>query len=190
MYHLNPVSIKVLKMKAGVNKRFLNKLYREEMRSKKFIEHCLFVSKVYLCFLKVSRKAKVYFFTKIEMEKDDFLPRPLPDAYIAIEKNKQIMRRYFLIILDENTPRFVLRKRVHQYLDYSEEGEWEANTNHPFPSILFVCQNETVKSYLYRYIKNILDQTISDISFFLATKDSVNSMGVKRENWQEVKVEE
>jgi len=187
IYFLSPKSRKVLKKQKGLEKEKFNWIYREKNRSKKFIEHCLFLTQVYLSFLSSTvKKAKVHLFTKTDLAKYPYLLDPLPDAYIAIEQNGEVIRRYFLEAFDKATPRFVLRGRVQKYLDYSEEGEWEANTDHPFPSILFVCQDETVKSYLYRYIKKILDEAISDISFFLTTKDSIKSQGVRKEIWQRV----
>ena len=107
-------------------------------------------------------------------------------TYIAIEEQEQVIKRYFLEIIDETTPRFVVRNRIQQYLDYSSEEAWKENTNHPFPYVLLVCPDNSSEKYISKHIKRCLEEDISDIQFFVTTKNSILLKGVQQEQWGKI----
>jgi len=53
-----------------------------------------------------------------------------PDAYFTLEDPTGVIKRYFLDIFDDLTPRMILRKRIKQYFSYFEKkllaGPYEA----------------------------------------------------------------
>ena len=121
------------------------------------------------------------------MVKDkEFLPEKMPDAYIAIEHEGQVVKRYFLKIFDDWLNDDKWKKLINTYMDYSGEGDWEANTGRPFPSILFVAPNEKTKNQIFYYMKNRLEDEITDVSFFVSTRDYIRSGGVKKEVWKKI----
>ena len=113
------------------------------------------------------------------------MPKPLPDAYIAIkERNGKTTKRYFLDIFDPLPPRMILRRRVNQYVDYFDDNTWQETTDHPFPQIILVCPDERSKRYLHRFIQKILEY--SDLEFFLTTWEPVSTKGICREVLEKV----
>lgn len=102
-YFLTPRGIKYLREnREDIFKPSFQRLNRERERSKPFISHWLFVATIYLKFLELAKGDQVQFITEIEMVKDkEFLPEKPPDAYIAIEHDGKVVKRYFLKIFDD-----------------------------------------------------------------------------------------
>lgn len=174
-------------LKEGCNEDFLNRLYKEKKLSVAFKNHCLFIVDIYLFFLSQKEKdAKLHFLTQQDLTDFDYLPEDL-DAYIAVE-GKDGTNRYFLELFDEykksaGQARFAIRK----YINYCEEGSWQANTeNSPFPSILFIQPDERRKKHIYHYGKAKLEKTFEDISFFQTTQNAVRFSKGKTNIWQKV----
>ena len=118
-------------------------------------------------------KTALYFTTKTELLDHDYLLQPVPDAYIALE-NRQKTTRYFVDIFDAQTPHFVLKRRVQQYLEYYEDGAWEDATKHPFPKILLVCMESSTSTFLRHYLDDIREET--DVVFMPLTLPEMNSL--------------
>jgi len=96
-----------------------------ENQIRKLIRHCLLVADIYFFLEKEAEvnKNKLHFYTKTDLSKHYYLPYNRPDAYIAI-KSKHKTKRYFLEIISEDTPRFMLRSKIAQYAEYFDEKIW------------------------------------------------------------------
>lgn len=189
-YFLAPKARYILKTTLNLELEQLEYIYSEHRREKKFINHCLFLVDVYL-FLLSQKEAQeeLKFFTKVELSGYEYFPQPLPDAFIAV-KGKDITKRFFLDLFDEYTPPFALRQRVRKYFEYSENSDWDENTNNTsLPSILFIFPTESAKKHINHYAKSLLEKTYEDkISLFLTTKSKIQA-GDKDNVWQKVVIE-
>ena len=186
IYYLKSKTTGVLKKQPDINKSLLNRICRENLRSRKFINHNLFLADIYfyLNSLAQQNKAKIYFYTKTDLINHKYLPLPLPDICIVIKEGKNT-KRYFLDIIDEGTPRFVLRKRISQYLEFYESDLWQERTNYPFPSILLICPDQSIKEFLNRFIPKFLEEETGDeILFYLTTKGMAKSLKMNVNIWQ------
>lgn len=188
IYYLGLKSLKLLKQQKDVNPAVLNRLYREKQRSVKFIENSIFITDFYLHLLQSNpqNKTKLHFFTKTNLEGLNYLPLPHPDAYIAIEELKTKIKRYFLEIFQEDSPRFVMCKRIQQYYEYFETDLWQNNTHHPFPSVLIICPDNSTKKFLGKFILQTFEEEMGEIELYLATKDEVKHMGTGENVWKKV----
>lgn len=178
----------ILQENEGCDKNFLGRLYKEKKLKENFINHCLFIFDIYLFFLSRKEKdATLYFLTQQDLIGYDFFPRELPDVYIAVE-TKDGTDKYFLDLFDEyRKPAGVARFAIRKYITYSEEGSWQANTkNSPFPSLLFIVQDERRKKHLTMYGKAKLAKTFEGISLFLTTQDAIRFSKDKTNTWKEV----
>jgi hypothetical protein len=176
IYYLRSKARFVLKVQKNLVDEEVEYIYQEHKRDKKFIEHCLFIADIYLFMRKQQDiNDEIKFFTAKELRRYEYFPQPLPDAFIAI-KNNDTTRRFFLDYFDQYTPSFVLRQRIKQYINYSEESEWyEKSDNTPFPYLLFVCSNNKAKNHIKLYSKAVLEKTYTDnISMFVTTKTTFN----------------
>lgn len=191
VYYLGSKARHILKKEEGCELEALNLIYKEKRKSEKFIEHCLTLADIYLYILSQKEEnEEIKFFTKTTLTGYDYFPEPFPDAFI-IKKDKEQTRMYFLDLFDDYTPSFVYRKRVKQYLKYSADGDWGANTNNsPFPTLLFVCPSETTKKHVYWYGKSVIAKSFEQVSLHVTTKDIIKFAKDSTTVWQEVKEEE
>ena len=189
IYYLASRSHQLLKDQANIDKRILKRVYRERLRSRKLIDHHLLVAHLYFLLQDQAAQSnqEIHFFTKTDLTKHTYLPFQRPDAYIALQANKDTLKRYFLEIIDPDTPRFAMRAKISQWIEYYDEDTWQEATNHPFPAILLVCSSESVKHYLIHHIAQTLEQELSDINFFLTSTQALAT--AKPENlWQPVTI--
>ncbi len=182
IYYLATKSKEILKDNSKVNEKLLKRVYREKTRSQRFIDHHIYLADFYLNLLKTIIDEKLHFFTKTDLSTHYYLPYKRPDAYIAREKGKNI-KRYFLEIIDEKTPRFILRSLVDKYIDYYFTDKWQEKTSHPFPSILIACQSEDIKEYLEKYINQVLEEEPeSEVEFYLSQKEKIEWESVEEKS--------
>jgi len=177
IYHLATKSRAILLIQPNINEKLLKRVYREKTRSDKLINHCLLVADLYFLLDKQAQtnKTKLHFYTKTDLVSHYYLPYKRPDAYIAIESKRQT-KRYFLEIIDEGTPRFMIRSKINQYIEYFQANTWQNRTDHPNPTMLFVCPEELTKIFLNKYILQMQEEEPEiDLEFFLTTQNQINS---------------
>ncbi|CAN5180987.1 hypothetical protein BH09PAT1_BH09PAT1_3220 [soil metagenome] len=187
IYFLAPKARQILKTDKDMDLAELEYIYKENARSKKFIDHNLFLVDTYLFLLSQKEgQDEIKFFTKADLRRYTYFPDPMPDAFISMIGQDKT-RHYFLDFFDDYTPSFVLRQRVRSYLNYVATSDWDENTEStPFPFILFICPNESMKKHINRYAKALFEKTYDDkISLFITTKTRVD-VGEVGNIWQKV----
>lgn len=188
IYHLSTKSREILIEDSKTDEKILKRVYREKTRSKRLIDHCLLVANIYFYLKDQMLKSGnvLHFYTKTDLSTHYYLPYKRPDAYIAIESAKET-KRYFLEIIDEGTPRFMLRSKIAQYVEYFEEGTWNNKIGHPNPAILLVCPDETIKAFLFKHIAQVLEEEAEvEINFYLSTKDIIEESQLSGNVWEKV----
>lgn len=165
IYYLASKSIKILKLD---DEKHLRRIYKEHLLSKRMIKHCLRLADIYIQLL--SKFDSFCFYTKTELLDLDYLPEKKPDAYVSIKD--KTTKRYFLEIIDKDTPRFVWRSLVKKYIDYYQDNLWQRTTKKPFPKIFLICMDKKAKNYLAKFIKRIMDEEPGcQVSFNLCLKN-------------------
>jgi len=178
----------ILQENEDYDKTVLKRLYKEKGLQIYFRNHCLFIVDIYLYFLsRQGKNSKLHFLTKQDLIGYNFFPEELPDAYIAVE-TKDGTDKYFLDLFDDyRKPAGVARFNIRKYIDYCEEGNWQANTkNSPFPMLLFVVADERRRKHIHMYGKAKLQKTFEDISLFLTTQDDIRFSKGKNNIWKKV----
>ena len=187
IYYLATKAKQILLTQPDVNQKLLIRVYREKLRSPKLIDHCLFVADIY--FLLNTRAADsghtLHFYTKTDLVSHNYLPYTRPDAYIAIQSPEET-KRYFLEIIDEGTPRFMLRSKIAQYLEYFDQQIWSTNTGHQNPALLIVCPNDPIKTFLQKHIAQVLEEEGTEILCFLSLRDTLRANGIQADTWEAV----
>lgn len=175
IYFLSSQSHSILKDKTDIDKRILKRVYRERIRSKRLQDHQLLLADLYFLFLKQRKENEtLHFYTSTDLVKHTYLPFTRPDAFIAL-KSPNESKRYFLDIIDHDTPRYALRRKIDYYFEYYDDDTWQQATGYEFPKILLVCPSESLKYYLNKYIREKLESELSDIDFYLSVSDSLLS---------------
>ena len=188
VYFLMSGSFKVLEGAKGVDKRALRRVYREKIRSLQFIARSSFIAQYFLHLRENSQKSALtlHFFTKTDLLAHPYVLHPLPDAYFARVDKTGKVKRYFVELIDDLSPRFVFRNRVKQYNDYLEDGKFEQVTGHSFPTILFICSGVASLAYLKKHLARIYDEiSLDQTEVYLATHEQAFEG-----NWEMVEAEE
>ena len=177
VYHLATKSRLILLEQENTSEKLLKRVYREKHRSEKLINHCLLLADIYFVLTAQASdtNSTLHFFTKTDLAKHYYLPYNRPDAYIALKDKDNHIKRYFLEIIDEGTPRFMIRSKVAQYIDYAESEKWQEETDHPFPKLLFVCPNESIKQFLHKHILQALEEEAIELDCFTTTAEQIRS---------------
>lgn len=73
-------------------------------------------------------------------------------------------------MIDQDTPRFVIRSKIQQHLEYFDSQVWQESSKQHFPRILILCPNETIKKYLHSYITRIMEDDREEPEIYLSTE--------------------
>ncbi len=187
VYYLAVGGRQILKHDEQCNEQGLKRVYREDLRSPQFREHCLFTADLYFALQELvqTNNGTLHFYTQTDLLEFEHLLHPLPDVYVALEEQNKETNRYFFEVIEEGIPRFALRTRIRQYIEYAQSQQWETETTHPFPAIMLICPNETIQKFLSSFIaKRYEEKNIHSPSFFLTTKEQVTQQGMLPEIWQ------
>lgn len=186
-FHLKAKARHILKEEKECELESLDLIYKEKGRTKKFIEHCLALADIFIYFLRTKKEnEEIKFYTKTLLAGYNYFPDPKPDAFMAI-KNGQETTRYFIDLFDEYTPAWVYQKRIRDYIEYSRNGDWEANTNNSkFPTIYFVCPNETKKMHVFYYGRAKLEKSFEEISLYVSTISTLKFSKGNKSDWKKI----
>jgi len=188
----------------------LRKRYREFSRSPTYIDRCLLVAN---CCLTLKRESSdsgnqnthYYYETEAEMRANGYyqflidseLVQPdlcfSEDTYDTKTKESKTMRCYLLEIFDATLPRYRIKKRLSNYVQYLDDGDWVGETdNDDLPTILLVCPRTSDLIYAKRRTRGLIadtweydDEGREDIHIQFATMDQLKEHGVIGDIWEE-----
>lgn len=186
-YSLLPTSAKVLKENPECDPATIKRIVRKKDYSTEFIQLHLVIADLYFWFRQVQKsEATLDFLTQNELVPYEFLPRPLPNAYVVHTEPHKRKKRYFIEVLDDSLPRFVIRRRLQRYFEYAESGDWEENTKHPFPKILVLCTSERVAKYVHKRVLMAQEESSEELRFFTTTIAQLRQAQESPGIWSEV----
>lgn len=171
-YYLLPKGIESLKQVPD-NKfslSVLRSIRNDQKRSDQFIEECLSIFSVF-CQLKALHAGNLHFFTKSQLiNRYEYFSEFVPSTYIRVVTN-DTEKDYFLEYLQSTKPFFAATQRLKEYIEYADSGEWETETDSPFPKVLLICDKPTMQNRLLARSASILGDADDELKFFVATKD-------------------
>lgn len=167
----------------------LDRVYKEEGLSLAFKIKCMSLADICLSLIKLTEKnnAKLSFYTKVDLKYMKDLIDPAPDAYFAIEEKNKSIKRYFLDYIDLYLPQDKLEARIRHYINYFKGNQWQNNTGYPFPQIIIIVSNNSLKTSMHKYIVGQLNEKSAGINFYLSTRQEIKQYGIKRETLHIVK---
>lgn len=93
---------------------------------------------------------------------------------------------YLLEVFDTTLPRYQLRKRLKDYVDYLANEDW-GDTLGEVPTVLFVCPNTADLLYVKRRVRKLLeDEDVENASIRVTTTEKLKTEGVVSRIWEEV----
>ena len=171
-YYLRPAGARILQEYRPDRPISIKAIYKDKTISEDFISYCLDVHGLY-CQLKAVYGDSLKFITKPQLAKYDYFEDFLPSVYIRLNIGGN-EKHFFLEYLQSSKPFFTISRRLKQYVEYADIGEWEAGTNSDFPKILLVCDESSLQKRLLKRASSILEDADDELEFYIATYSSPN----------------
>ncbi len=106
-----------------------------------------------------------------------------PDAFV-VKKSGRKRQPYFLELIEDEPPRR-LRNRIRSYVEFFQGGEWEAETDVPFPMLRLICTNRGVLVKVARLTKKELpNYEDSEFIIHLTTRTQLETDGITGPIWE------
>lgn len=145
-FYLLPKGLQYLKSIGIAKPQAIKMMYNDRKASDTFVDFCLAVCRTAQALRSLyGEEAKL--FTRIELLDYDYFPQPLPNLYMSIQRKP--VRQYFVDLYDDVTPAFVLVKKIRNYSEHYESGEWES-TGSDYPEFIVVCTSDKAEQQLRR----------------------------------------
>lgn len=151
-YYLTTKSIKLLKDQEGVSEKVLHARYKDASVSEDFIQRSLDIFKTAL-FIRSHYPDKRIIFTRYELAKYDYFPIPHPDLYVKKVNDDTLGPKAYFLEMVGNDHFFITKKRINQYIDHLETGEWP---HQEYPQVIFIVQTKGQKKRLREYIEDLV----------------------------------
>lgn len=178
-YNLLPKGIAVLKQRPDMFKpTMLRNIRKDAGASDRFASHCINVLEVY-CQLNEQYGDGFKFFTRSYLGGFDSFPQELPDGYILLDKTEgEPLSHYMLECFDGTLPDFAMRKRIEQYVDHADSGEWTATPK--YPGILLVCHAPELEKKARKWALKELDKGWgNDLKFTMTTMSGLPGLDLR-----------
>ena len=211
IYYLGLNGIRWLKKHQDHPIEEYRKRYRESSRSQGFIDQCMLAADCCIAMDKKSAdsnkagKNKVRYLCVTQADYAD----PESDYHFLNEselirpqlcyerttttKDDVEATTYLLEVIEPTMPRYQVRKRLKNYIEYLEDGEWQSETDEdePNPIVLFVCPTLTDMIYCKRATKRLLEEKWDeDIRLWFTTVEKLKVHTMTGMIWEEVRAPE
>ncbi len=195
----------------GVHEGHVAKYYRESSRSQAFIDRCILLADACILFKQtnktigaVGRKAKrddIWFMWETEAEftehgyyeflnETDIHPNLCYTEMGYDEYFEEVpVASYTVVVFDPTLPRYSMRKRLKNYVQFLDSEEWQDEMEEEKPPIaLFVCSTKADMIYCKRATKKLLEDTweTENIHMRFTTTESIKKQGFRGRIWEEV----
>lgn len=198
IYYLSYKGISYIKEKNKLTVAEVKKFYEDKNRSQVFINHCIDVCFLLSSITNYDDEERTYqIFPKEQLIKNHFLSELKPDGYIELfkkktktSKEKVINKRFILNLIDSGVPRYAIRFRINQYINFHQEDTWKEYASE-FPYIIFIFPTIQKQNQFAKYIKTQLDEGLftQGMTFLLTTYEKAMKEGLIDGIWMEIREE-
>lgn len=191
IYYLNLNGIRYLRTLNEYQPTELRKRYKESAREQSFIDRCLLLAD---CCVTLEAKSMDNMQYSYVLEADyinpdsehRFLNELKPQLCFTKQEGAK-QTTYLVEVFDTTSPRYMLKKRIKDYIEYLDSGEWEAETRDDNPPIALVaCPTTAELIYAKRRTRTLLEDAGSDdLHIRFATLEKLKQNGVTGIIWEE-----
>ena len=189
IYYLSLNGIRYLREAGEYPTEELRKRYKEPNRTQVFIDRCLLVADCCITLrAKSSDQLKYLWVLPADYTDPDnahhFLNDLKPHLYFTKQQDDEITS-YLLENFELTLPRYQLRKRLKDYVDYL--AHWDED-NGPTPIALFVCTTVADLIYVKRRVKKLVQDDWPDegLQLRVTTLDKIKTTGIASMIWEEI----
>lgn len=210
VYYLGINAIRCFKQ-IGSYEGHILKYYRESTRSQAFIDRCILLADACIAFKQtnktvgaIGRMAKrddVWFVWETEAEftkggyyefinDTDIHPNLCYTKMGYDEYFEEVpVASYTVEVFDPTLPRYSMRKRLKNYVQFLDGDEWQDEMEEEKPPIaLFICWTKADMIYCKRATRKLLEDTweTENIHIRFTTVESIKKHGFRGKIWEEV----
>jgi hypothetical protein len=209
VYYLGINAIRRFKQN-DVHTEHIAKYYRESGRSQAFIDRCILLADACVVFAQANRVVEaeltgrqvrnddIWFMYETEADYVEdgyysFLNDTDVHPHLVYSKEKYgdntLIASYIVEVFDPTVPRFTVRKRLKNYVQFLDGEEWQSETEEDKPPItLFVCPTKADMIYCKRATKKLLEDVweTEDIHMRFTYIDKIREHGFRGRIWEEV----
>jgi hypothetical protein len=190
IYYLSLNGIRYLRSLNEYPNEELQKRYKEPTRTRMFIDRCLLIADCCIT-LQAKNNDELRYVCVLRADYVDsnndyhFLDDIKPHLFFSRQRGKQATN-YLLENIESTLPRYQLRKRLKDYVDYLA-SDWDED-NGSVPIVLFICPNTADLLYVKRRAKKLIEEDWPDegLHIRITTLDKVRASGVASMIWEEV----
>jgi len=186
-YYLTPKGLRTLQALPDhdfITDGTIKASYKDKSVSQTFVSHTLKVYQLTNALNRQYRGLKVYL--RRDMSRYSYFPSNPPDAFVSL-KVGDAPKRFFLDIIPDSLPRYVLDRRITGYGQFFDEGGWEA-TNSELPALLLVTEKGTTETRTRRAVRAVLGRLDmdDDTEAYTTTFAAVENMDDSGKIWTDV----
>jgi len=148
-YFLDKKGLAVLKEDPELNAGVLHSYYKNKSLAEETRDHALDVMAAYNS-LKATYPNSYYMFTRNELGGFGDFPEHKPDLYLRKTDDSS---EYFITLAHDAQP-FIIRKRLAEYVEHSEEEGWPSGE---YPALLYVFKTGSHESQFLDHAEKVLD---------------------------------
>lgn len=191
IYYLSLNGIRHLRATGNYPNTELKKRHKDKAGSDAFIAHCLLIVDCCLALQAKCDESRQYTWLLPSdyaancqrTDQIEFL-RELKSHLFFTKHEGKAVSHYVVEDFAGTLPRYQLRKRLSQYIDFLT-NEW--TSEEPIPIALFICPTKADLIYIKRRAKLLFQDMVDRrISLRVATVDSVKASGITGHIWEEV----
>lgn len=187
-YYLTPKGLRTLQATSGhedITDVVIKAGYKNKTVGQDFIRHTLDVYK-YTNLLK-RHYPGIKVFTQRDMNKYEYFPEQLPDAFISLPTDDpQQPKRFFFDLISDTMPRNALDRRITNYCDFFDEGGWDV-TGSELPIILLLSEWGAAEKRIQRNVRAQLSRSdMEELPIYTSTTSALEHMTDERAIWTSV----
>jgi hypothetical protein len=172
VYYLSQNGIRYLRNSKNISNAVLQKYYKDRDRSQAFINRCLFIADLYTASMPEDRQGYT-FYTQADFTRGSMMTELKPDLVLKDSSEKQPCYTLYQLF-PEGMPRFAVRKRAEQYMEFFSNGDGTGLQ----AKLIFICHSQSLRMYLDRYVKRLLQDDSIDLNIQVTDYDSARKGSV------------
>jgi hypothetical protein len=176
-YYLLPKGLRALQPlpeHETIDSKLIKASYKDKTLSDRFVRRTLRFYDVVLHLQDLYPNLK--FFSKREIARFSYFPRPLPDGFLSIRLTESAKpKRYLVDCIYTEMPGYAIKGKLGRIIEFFKEGGWEP-TRSKLPAIIFLCDNAKTKKRVQHLITNYLENfEIDNLIVYTSTVLAVTS---------------
>lgn len=167
-YYLSTDGVTTVRGIMGVKESVVHTLYKNDVVSEDFINHCLIVARCYVSIAK-TLPPDTDIFTRSEINRYSQFPKNKPDLYIRTPEGDEA-----IVVVAHDKPLYIVRKRFEEIISHSEDGEWGGE----YPRIGFILRHSSDRnSFAFTSRKKLDDMGMdeNELEVLVSDIESLNT---------------